>query len=128
MVDDSEEVELVTVLVDDHGDGLVAAVTLVQEVIPVGLTDVLGHVSQGLVLHWDYTTQHMYSAMSQRVWSSTGTTGTQHNTCTYNTLKSLTTLSTHGNTRFRHSTTHITQFSNLVPTEIFYDKNITQTF
>ena len=107
MVDDSEEVELVTVLVDDHCDGLVAAVTLVQEVIPVGLTDVLSHVTQGLVLHWDYTTKH--------------------NTCTYNVLRSLTTLSTHGNTRFSHSTTHITQFSNLVANEIVYDKRITQT-
>ena len=45
MIDDAEEVELVAVLIDDDGDGLVAAVTFVKEVISVGLTDVLSHVT-----------------------------------------------------------------------------------
>ena len=51
MVDDSEEVELVTVLIDDDSDGLVIAMTPVKEVVPVCLADVFGHVPERLILH-----------------------------------------------------------------------------
>ena len=53
MVYDPEEVKLVAVLINDDGDGLVAAVTFVKEVISVRFTDVLSHVTQRLVLHWN---------------------------------------------------------------------------